>query len=104
MQEYEDFKKKYVNLEEKFKTLNEKDMKLLEKTVQLLEVWNIQKSSSSVGVQTEDTKRLWCIECEYPAEDLYDLGEHMYEGHAEDNIEYCQTCHFCKCIFKTKNE
>ena len=32
---------------------------------------------TSISVQTED--RMFCVECEYPAEDLFDLGEHMYE-------------------------
>ena len=98
MQEYDDLKTKYVVLEQKFKSLYEENKKnleankLLEETVQLLEARINQKSSSSVGVQIEDTERLWCIECEYPAEDLYDLGEHMYEVHAGDNIGYTQTC------------
>ena len=94
LQEYEDLKKKYAILEEKSKSLNEENKKdretnkLLEETVQLSEVRNIQKSSSSVGVRTEDTKRLQCKDCEYTAEDLNDLGGHMYEVDAEDNIEY----------------
>ena len=25
---------------------------------------------------------MFCNECEYPAEDIYDLGEHMYEIHS----------------------
>ena len=110
MQEYDDLKTKYVVLEQKFKSLYEENKKnleankLLEETVQLLEARINQKSSSSVGVQTEDTERLWCIECEYPAEDLYDLGEHMYEVHAGDNIEYTQTCRYCESMFKTKSE
>ena len=49
-------------------------------------------------------ERLWCIECEYPAEDLYDLGEHMYEVHAEDNVEYTISCHYCGNFFKTKSD
>ena len=28
-----------------------------------------------------------CHECEYPAEDIYDLGEHMYEAHSEREDE-----------------
>ena len=110
MQEYDDLKTKYVVLEQKFKSLYEENKKnleankLLEETVQLLEARINQKSSSSVGVQTEDTERLWCIECEYPAEDLYDLGEHMYEVHAGDNIEYSETCHYCESMFKTQSE
>ena len=43
------------------------------------------KESSNFTVQTEDMDRMWCVKCEYPAEDLFDLGEHMYEYHAEKN-------------------
>ena len=57
---------------------NLEDIVLLEETIKLLRDQNLKKASNAVGVQTEDTERLWCIECEYPAEDLYDLGEHMY--------------------------
>ena len=48
--------------------------------------------SKVVSVQTEDLDRMWCIECEYPAEDIYDLGEQMYDYHAEENSDYTVTC------------
>ena len=41
---------------------------------------------------------MFCNECEYPAEDIYDLGEHMfeihfsrYEGEGEDSF-VCEIC------------
>ena len=58
----------------------------------------------SISVQTEDMNRMFCIECEYPAEDLFDLGEHMYEVHAELNDEYTIACHYCGNYFKSKGD
>ena len=52
------------------------------------------KTLASAFVQTEDMERLWCIECEFSAEDLYELGEHMYEYNAEDNVDYTSSCHY----------
>ena len=41
-------------------------------------------------------------ECEYPAEDIYDLGEHMYEVHSEKEDENeCMICNFCHSTFPT---
>ena len=56
----------------------------------------------SVCVQTEDMNRMFCVECEYPAEDIFDLGEHMYEVHAELNDVYSIACHHCGNYFKNK--
>ena len=61
------------------KELNkQKDEKILEleKTLEIMKAKG--NSSKSVSTQSEDLERMWCIECDYPAEDLYDLGEHMY--------------------------
>ena len=58
----------------------------------------------SISVQTEDMNRMFCIECEYPAEDVFDLGEHMYEVHAELNDEYTIACHYCGNYFKNKGD
>ena len=58
----------------------------------------------SISVQTEDMNRMFCIECEYPAEDLFDLGEHMYEVHAELNDDYTIACHHCGNYFKSKGD
>lgn len=110
LQEYEILKKKYTALEQKHFSLLEDSKKqieaisLLEETVQVLQDKVYQKTSASACVQTEDMERLWCIECEFPAEDLYELGEHMYEYHAEDNVDYTSSCHYCGNMFKTKSD
>ena len=46
---------------------------------------------------------LKCEECEYPAEDLFDLGEHVYVTHKfEDSDEY-NYCDHCGEKCETKN-
>ena len=47
---------------------------------------------------------MFCLEYEYPAEDIFDLGEHMYEIHAEDTEEYNESCYYCTQVFKTKSD
>ena len=74
-------------LEEKIKSLQKKS-----------------QSSKSASVQTDNVDGMLCIECEYPAEDIFDLGEHMYEIHAEANEEYNESCHYCTQLFKTKRD
>ena len=72
-----------------------------------------QKSSKelvqrSTSVQTEQItcvpseEIMFCNVCEYPAEDLYNLGEHMFEFHAEKS-EKKLDCHYCDDSFDTKN-
>jgi hypothetical protein len=58
----------------------------------------------SIIVQTEAMNRMFCTECEYPAEDLFDLGEHMYEVYAELNDDYTIACHHCGNYFKSKDD
>ena len=51
---------------------------------------SIQKDKQTAGTQTQYTDIMLCTECEFPADDLYDLGEHMGEYHTERNVcEYC---------------
>ena len=109
LQEYQVLQKKYDALEERHIELlntnkeNIEAIRLLEETVQILESKSSQKATSITGTQTEDMERMWCIECEFPAEDLYELGEHMYEIHAEENAEYEFSCHHCGNFFKSED-
>ena len=51
---------------------------VLQKKINELEVNKpMEKSSKSASVQTDNVEGMFCIECEYPAEDIFDLGEHM---------------------------
>ena len=50
---------------------------------------------------------MFCNKCEYPAEDIYDLGEHMYEFHCsryEGESELSFVCEICNDGFKTDLE
>ena len=87
---------------------------LLEETVNILEL-NVKKSKVEkkdavpkavvVAVQTEDMEIMRCNECEYPAEDIYDLGEHLYEIHTMENESSKDTiaCYYCDEQFETKS-
>ena len=71
-----------------------KEIDVLKKKINELKVNKLmKKSSKSASVQTDNVDGMLCIECEYPAEDIFDLGEHMYEIHAEANEEYNESCH-----------
>ena len=76
------------------------------KNIVILEIEQMERLSNSnkktIGVQIEDIERMFCIECEYPAEDVFDLGEHMYEVHAELNDDFTISCYNCGNYFKTK--
>ena len=64
----------------------------------------LQKLKPEVTVhaecQTEDADILFCEECEFPAETLYELGEHVGEFHSGLRIP----CDFCADIYLTKEE
>ena len=62
----------------------------------------IHKSIDTVntGCQTEDSDLLLCEECEFPAETLYELGEHVGESHSGLRIP----CYFCPDIYTSKEE
>ena len=64
----------------------------------------LQKENPAVtvhaGCQTQDEDLLLCEECEFPAETLYELGEHVGECHSGLRIP----CDFCADIYLTKEE
>ena len=83
------------------KTLEEENrvkldrIKFLEERVIFLE--NQRKSSKNTVVgeyankhcQTELEEPVFCYECEFPADDFHDLGEHMMEFHFQSACEVC---------------
>ena len=105
-----------IELNSQLRTLQQKNSDLLEENmlhkqkISMLERKLELKDSvskpekTSISVQTEDMNRMFCVECEYPAEDLFDLGEHMYEVHAELNDDYTIACHHCGNYFKSKGD
>ena len=99
IQQLEELQLKYLELEKE-------NISLLKKMDSLKNKEMASTSEKiSVGVQTilfeEDIIR--CKECEYPAEDIYDLGEHMHEFHGE-NTKEALDCHYCDEIFQTKKD
>ena len=60
-------------------------------------------SKKEIGVQSDTTDIMFCHECEYPAEDIYELGEHMHEFHSEGAGKSEINCHFCDETFDTKD-
>ena len=44
-----------------------------------------------------------CKECEYPADDIFDLGEHVYEFHGEHEKNSLE-CHYCDEKFQSKRD
>ena len=65
----------------------------------------LQKNNKTIdivntGCQTDDNDLLLCEECEYPAETLYELGEHVGESHSGLRIP----CNFCPDIYISKEE
>ena len=97
-------------LQQKFDALivenanNVKARQLLEEKIHLIESQDTSKvlASRAIGVQTDTTDIMFCHECEYPAETIYDLGEHMYEFHSE-GYESKMDCHYCEESFATKD-
>ena len=66
---------------------------LLEETVNILEnKLNISKVEKTVLTVSAQTEVIRCEECEYPAEDMHDLVDHMHGSHPledyKENIEY----------------
>ena len=59
---------------------------MLEETIKLMEkkenAAKVEQKSASIQTEVTEAEIMRCNECEYPAEDIYDLGEHMYEFHA----------------------
>ena len=83
--------------------LHKQKISMLERKLELKDSGS-KPEKTSISVQTEDMNRMFCVECEYPAEDLFDLGEHMYEVHAELNDDYTIACHYCGNHFKNKGD
>ena len=103
---YNVLQKKNIILEEEKKTHLEA-IHLLEETVKVLETKSnkkkADKKTKEVQTDTFDSDIIRCNECDYPAEDIVDLGEHMYEFHTEN--PFCHiSCFYCDNSFKNKNE
>ena len=73
---------------------------LLEETISVLEnKINVSKAENSNSISTSvQTDQIRCEECEYPAEDIYDLVDHMRGNHSLDDsedFEHSFKCEYC---------
>ena len=77
--------------------------KFLGEKVKSLERGNPESETSKAqtGTQTEDDDILFCQECEYPADDLFTLGEHVGEFHSE-NLVLDKVCSICDDRFSSE--
>ena len=62
---------------------------------------DVVKKSSETQTEEEDLMR--CEDCDYPAQDICDLGAHIYEIHGPESFQELITCHYCNEKFKTKD-
>lgn len=95
--------------EELINKLKDENAKHIE-TNQSLEVKikNLEDSSTPNVIKTDSGELLMlCNECEYPAEDIFDLGEHMFEFHCSryesEDVESF-VCEICDDRFITQPE
>ena len=92
MAEFKTLKEKFENLQEENRILKDNQMNnieainLLEETISVLEnkltSSNRGKDLMNISVQTEIIR---CEECEFPAEDMHDLVNHMHGAHPLEN-------------------
>ena len=75
-------------LEDEIKKKDEAIEILENKIVDLENLQTSKKVSQIKETQTELDRPIFCYECDFPAEDYHDLGEHMMEFH----LPSCQTC------------
>ena len=111
---YEELKRKFAILhEENLKLKNENHQNLvamnnLEEKAELLEErlqTLLKAKTSSAGTnETNALEDLKCDNCGYPAQDLCDLGAHIFEWHAEEKWEEVFPCAFCDMRYPTKND
>ena len=79
-------------------------IKQLESKVKTLESeMEMYESQPKMARTTTGELILFCNECEFPADDIYDLGQHMYEYHSEDEGNDKVACHYCDETFDTKD-
>ena len=72
---------------------------MLEETIKLLEIQSAKVEKKSVTVQTEIIR---CEECEFPAEDMHELVDHMHGSHPLE-LESEFKCHFEECFVDKKH-
>ena len=84
-------------LEDEIKKKDEAIEILENKVVDLENLQTSKKVSQIKETQTELDRPIFCYECDFPAEDYHDLGEHMMEFHLP-------SCHICNEVLETQKE
>ena len=108
--EYRALKEKFEVLEEEHRVLientqtNIEAISLLEETISILEsklnASKVEKEHINTSVQTEIIR---CEECEYPADDMHELVDHMHGAHPLDNDD-CIKCDSCWKEFRVQSD
>ena len=87
--------------EKAIENLKKKEKKYLEDIKNLTQKIEKDKQPKvNAGCQTDDADLLFCEECEFPAETLFELGEHVGEFHTGLRIP----CNFCDDIYTSKKD
>ena len=108
----------YKSLQEKFQILQEQNrvllenekkniesISLLEETVNILEEKvNAPKKEKSIVTVSVQTEIIRCEECEYPADDMHDLVDHMHGSHPLESYQDGMTCNHCGEELQTKSD
>ena len=108
----------YKSLQEKFQILQEQNrvllenekkniesISLLEETVNILEEKvNAPKKEKSIVTVSVQTEIIRCEECEYPADDMHDLVDHMHGSHPLESYQDGMTCNHRGEELQTKSD
>ena len=108
--EYINLKNNFDSLQKKYDALtvendqNNDRIHALEQTVKHLESKKDIKLvvKKNMSTQSDTLDLMFCSECEYPAETIFELGEHMFEFHSEEYAKKI-ACHYCDETFETKD-
>ena len=101
--EYNALKKRFDSLIDENKILledqkkKEEAIKNLEETVDLMknEIDTIKKDNKATINVSVQTEQLRCEECDFAAEEIYDLVDHMQREHPLEDYEFDWRCEHC---------
>ena len=109
--QYKALQESFNELQSQNKILMENEKKnievinLLEETIGVLETkLNISKVQKDVVSSSAQTEIIRCEECEYPAEDMHDLVDHMHGSHPLDDYIENIKCNYCGDYFPAKSD
>jgi hypothetical protein len=77
---------------------------MIDETVTLLQMRGKEVIVNSCETQTDEIDIMRCDECDYPAQDICDLGAHVFEICSSESYDDLITCHYCEVKLKTKDD